>query len=147
MRNYSVNIAITDTKLYAPVVILSTQDSTTLMAQWKLTPRKLPPEKLLPRNFPPENCYLWKFPPLKSLPPSLKIPPLKIAPKKITPRKLTSRRLSPMKVATIVLRNWKLLPYGPYVVMKNKAWWPVWWSWVSWKYRYLFNLTWIVVFL
>ena len=102
----------------------------------KLPPRKLPPMKIAPY----ENTHLWKFPPLK-------FPPLKIAPKKITPTKLTPRKLSPMKVATIVVRNWKLLPCGPYVVMKNKAWWPVWWSRVSWKYRYLFNLTWIVVFL
>ena len=110
-------------------------------APWKLPPEKFPPRKLPPMKIAPyENTHLWKFPPLK-------IAPLKIAPKKITPTKLTPRKLSPMKVATIVVRNWKLLPCGPYVVMKNKAWWPVWWSRVSWKYRYLFNLTWIVVFL
>ena len=83
-------------------------------------PRKLPPMKIAPY----ENTYLWKFPPLK-------IAPLKITPKKITPRKLTPRKLSPLKVATIVVRNWKLLPCGPYVVMKNKAWWPVWWKYVE----------------
>ena len=92
-----------------------------------------------------ENCLQWKYPPMKV--PPLKIVPLKIAPKKITPRKLTPRNLSSMKVGTIVVRKWKLLPCSPYVVMKNKAWWPFWWSWVSWKYRYLFNLTWTVVFL
>ena len=110
----------------------------------------------LSENFPPENCHLWKLPPMKiptyeSSPlwkfPPLEIAPLKIAPKKITPRKLTPIKLSPMKVATIIVRSWKLLPCNPYVIMKNKAWWPVWWSWVSWKYRYLFNLTWMVVFL
>ena len=93
-----------------------------------------------------ENTHLWKFPPLKIPPSEDPPPPLKIAPKKITPRKLTPRKLSSMKVATIVTRNWKLLPCSPYVIMKNKAWWPVWWSWVLWKYRYIFNLTWIVLF-
>ena len=82
---------------------------TSLGAPWKLPPRKLPPEKLPPRTFPPrklppmkiapyENTQLWKF------------LPLKIAPLKIAPRKLTPRKFSPMKVATIVVRNWKLLP-------------------------------------
>ena len=108
---------------------------------------KIAPQKISPY----ENCPLWKYLPMKVTPlwnfPPLKITPFKTAPKKDTPGKLTSRKLSPMKVATIVVRIWKLLPYGPYVAMKNKAWWPVWWSWVSWKYRYLFNLTWIVVFL
>ena len=70
-------------------------------------------------NCPPENCHLWKLHPLKiptyeSSPlwkfSPLKIAPLKFAPKKITPRKLTPRKLPPMKVATIVVRNWKLLP-------------------------------------
>ena len=82
-------------------------------APWKLAPRKLAPEKLPPelphRKLPPkkispyENTHLWKFSPLK-------IAPLKNAPKKNTPRKLTPRKLLPMKVATIVVRNWKLLP-------------------------------------
>ena len=115
------------------------------------------PENSLPEHCPPpENCHLWKLPPIKiptyenfplwkSSP--LKIAPLKIVTKKITTRKLTLRKLFPIKVATIVLRSWKLLPCNPDVVMKNKAWWPFWWSWVSWKYRYRFNLTWIVVFL
>ena len=107
-----------------------------LTAQWKLPSRKLSPMKI-PTY---ESSPLWKFLPLK-------IVPLKTVPKNITPRKLTPRKLSSMKVATIVVRNWKLLPCTPYVVMKNKAWWPVWWSWVSWKYRYLFNLIWTVVFL
>ena len=113
------------------------------IAPWKIVPRKFSPRELPPiKTAPPmkvptyESSHLWKSP-----------PPLKITPKKITPRKLTQRKLSPMKVATIVVRNWKLLPCSPYVVMKNKTWWPVWWSWVSWKCTYPFNLTWIVVFL
>ena len=108
--------------------------------------QKIPPQKIATN----QNCSLWKYPAIKvptSENPPLKIAPLKITPKKITPRKLTQRKLSPMKVATIVVRNWKLLPCSPYAVMKNKTWWPVWWSWVSWKYTYPFNLTWIVVFL
>ena len=105
----------------------------------KFLPRKFPPRKSPPMKIDPyENTHLWNFPPLKTA-------PLKIALKKIITRKLTPRKLSPMKVATIVVRNWNLLPSGSCVVMKNKAWWPVWWSWVSWKYRCLFNLTWIVV--
>ena len=51
-----------------------------------------------------ENCLQWKYPPMK-------VPPLKIAPLKISPRKLTPRKFPPMKVATIVVRNWELLPY------------------------------------
>ena len=108
------------------------------------------PEKLPTENFPPENYHLWKLPAMKipTYESSLlwKFRPLKITPLKIIARKLTPRKFSPMKVATIVARNWKLLPCSPYLVMKNKAWRPVWWSWVSWKYKYLFNLTWIVVF-
>ena len=101
----------------------------------KLSPRKLPPRKLSPiKTAPYENCPIWKC------------PPLKIDPKKTTTRKLTLRKFSFMKVATIVVRNWKLLPRRPYVVIKNKVWWPGWWSWVLWKYGYLFNLTWIVVY-
>ena len=61
------------------------------------------------------------------VPPTLKFPPsenrpLENCPQENYPRKLTPRKLSPMKVATIVVRNWKLLPCGPYVIMKNKAW-------------------------
>ena len=61
----------------------------------KIAPRKLPAPQEIATY---ENCPLWKF------------PPLKIAPLKIAPRKLTPRKFSPMKVATIVVRNWKLLP-------------------------------------
>ena len=122
----------------------------------KIAPKELPPEKLPPIKFSPRNCHQWKLHPMKILtyesPHPLKFPPsenrpLENFPQENYPRKLIPRKLSPMKVATIVVRNWKLLPCDPYVIMKNKAWWPVWWSWVSWKYRYLFNLTWIVVFL
>ena len=78
---------------------------------------------------------------------SRKLPPMKIPSYESSPLwKLPSRKLSPMKTASTAVRNWKLLPCSPYVVMKNKAWWGVWWSWVSWKYRYLLNFTWIVVF-
>ena len=86
----------------------------------KIVPQKIGPQKISPwKTAPPENCHLWKLPPMKipayeSSPlwnfPPLKIAPLKIAHKKITPTKLTPRKLSPMKVATIVVRNWKLLP-------------------------------------
>ena len=64
-------------------------------------------------------------------------PPLKIAPKKITPQKINPKKIVPSKsfpppplinkklitkIATTVMRNCKLLPYGPYVVIENKAW-------------------------
>ena len=115
-------------------------------APWKLPSRKLPPEKFPPRKLPPmkitpyENTHLWKFPPLKFS--SSENRPLENCPQKINPKKIVryeSYHHSREKL--------KLLPCSPYVVIKNKAWWPVWWSWVSWKCRYLFNLTWIVVFL
>ena len=93
----------------------------------------------LSEYWPPENCLLWKYP-------AMKVSPSENCPQENCPRKLTPRKLSPMKAATTAVRNWKLLPCSPYVVMKNKAWWGVWWSWVSWKYRYLLNFTWIVVF-
>ena len=102
--------------------------------QWKLPPRKLPLNKLSRKKIATyENCPLWKYPPMK-VPPS-ENRPLENCPQENYPQKIIPRKLPPMKVATIVVRNWKLLPCSPYVVMKNKAWWAVWWSWVSWKCR------------
>ena len=85
-------------------------------------PRKVPPGKL-----PPENCPLWKLPPMKiptykSFPlsnfPPPKIALLKTAPKKINPRKLKLRKLSPMKIVTIVVKNWKF--YIPSICNQEK---------------------------
>ena len=110
-------------------------DGSVKIAPQKIAPQKIGPWKIAPEKIATyENTYPWKFSLMKF--PLSENPPLKILPKKITPRKLTETE-----------RNWKLLPYGPYIVMKNKAWWPVWWSWVSWIYRYLFHLAWIVVVL
>ena len=75
----------------------------------KISPQKIASWKIAPQKIATyENCPLWKYPPMKV--PPLKIVPLKIAPKKTTPRKLTPCKLPPMKVATIVVRNWNLLP-------------------------------------
>ena len=81
----------------------------------KISPQKIASWKIAPQKIATyENCPLWKYPPMKVPPfensPIWKSPPWKLPPKKITPRKLTSRKFSPMKVATIVVRNWKMLP-------------------------------------
>ena len=76
-----------------------TKESCDNAARWKLSPRKLPPMKIASS----ENTHLWKFP-------LWKFPPLEMAPLKIDPRKLTPRKFPPMKIATIVVRNWMLLP-------------------------------------
>ena len=109
-----------------------TKESWDNASRWKLPPRKLPAEKLPPENCLPENCHLWKLPPMK-IPtyesyPSENCPlenfPQKINPKKISPDESCNHSREKLKVVTIL-----------------------WWSWVSWKYRYLFNLIWIVVFI
>ena len=71
---------------------------------WKIAPRKLRPMKIAPY----ENTHLWKFPPLK-IPPS-ENRPLENCPQEKSPQKINPRKLPPMKVATIVMRDWKLLP-------------------------------------
>ena len=71
----------------------------------KIAPRKLPPQKLPPQKTSTyENFALWKYPPMK-------VPPYENSPLwKSPPWKLPPRKLPPMKVATTVVRNWKLLP-------------------------------------
>ena len=106
------------------------------IASQKISPWKIAPQKIVPptqKIATYENCPLLKYPPVKvpfserSLP-----PPLKLHPRKLPLRKLNSRKLSPLKVlppswlfqapiknnkmnllikiATIVMGNWKLLP-------------------------------------
>ena len=75
----------------------------------KTAPWKLPtPENCPLKNCPPENCHLWELPSMKI--PTYESFPLWKFPPKLPPRKLTPRKLSSMKVATIVVRNWKMLP-------------------------------------
>ena len=98
------------------------------IAPWKIGPQKIATHENCPlRKYPPmkvpasENSPLWKSP-LWKLPPR-KLPPENY-PKKIAPYESCHHSREKLKV----------------VAMQ-------WWLWVSWKYRYLFNLTWIVVFL
>ena len=86
----------------------------------KFHPEKLPPRKLSPMKIVPyENTHVWKLMPMV-VPPS-ENPPLNVNPKKIVTYEIPN---FPPPI-NIVMRNWKLLPYGPYLVIKNKTWWPV----------------------
>ena len=79
------------------------------------------------KTAPYENCPLWKF------------PPLKIPPSENRPQENYHQEINPKKI----------VPYESYHHSREKLKdiTMQWWSWVSWKYRYVFNLTWIVVFL